>query len=538
MNRSLPELNCDYLVVGAGASGCVVASRLAERGIGRVLLLEAGGSDASPFLRLPGLAFAASSKGEFNWSFRVDPEPGMNARELVFLQGKVVGGSSSINGMIYARGHASQYDRWRAMGCEGWGFADLLPYFKKSERNFRGAGEWHGADGPVPLRRSQPGLPICDAFLEAASGAGYPVVDDLNANVDEGFGWYDVNIDRGRRASAARAFLNRDAGRANLRVSLRTEVLRIVHTRGRATGVEALRAGQRITIRAEREVIVCAGAIKSPQLLMLSGIGPADALRRIGIDVAVDSPGVGKNLQNHPAYRPRFSCSQPVTARNFTTPAGMLRAALAYASRRGGPLAESFASAGGFFRSSPDVDHADMQVVMLSALPGGGQRLRDLLPKEQGFALTVYQGTPYSRGEVALRSSDPLAAPAIRSGYFSDPRDIEVLADGVERMRELMRRPEIARYIGSTLAPPETVRTRADLVESIRRECATSYHQSGTCAMGSDSSSVLTPRLCVRGIEGLRVADASIIPVLPNAALHAVALMIGEKAAAMVAAAA
>ncbi len=531
------SLHCDYLVVGAGASGCVVASRLSENPDCEVVLIEAGGSDASPFLRVPGLGFAAGTIARYNWNFQVEPIPSLHDRRMIFLEGKVVGGSSSINGMIYTRGHSSNYDRWRDLGCTGWGFEDLLPFFRKSESNFRGASRWHGATGPMRLRRADPDLPIFDAFLEAAAAAGYPVVEDLNADHPGAFGWYDVNIDGGLRMSSPRSFLGAAASRRpNLKVLTRTEALRVLLTHGKATGVEALRQGVRTTISAAREVVLCAGAVKSPQLLMLSGIGPAEPLSRVGIEVAVDSPHVGKNLQNHPCYRPRFACSHPVTARNHTTVAGMLRAGLRYALWRNGPLAESFASAGGFFRSDPDLDLADMQAVMLSALPGqGGKHFLDLLPKEQGFGLTIYQGTPFSRGEITLRSSDPLAAPVIHSGYFNDPRDIEVLASGVQRIREMMRQPQIARYISAAIAPKDSVRSRGDLIEEIRLEAATSYHQSGTCAMGPEAKSVLDARLRVRGVSGLRVADTSIIPTLPNAALHAVALMIGEKAASMVA---
>ena len=525
----------DYVVVGAGAAGCVVAARLAEDPDNEVVLLEAGGSDRSPFLRLPGLGFAAGAIGKFNWNFVTEPIRALHDRRLTLLAGKVIGGSSSINGMIYTRGHSSEYDRWRELGCEGWGFDDLRPHFLRSEANVRGAGAWHGADGPMRLRRADPRLPICDAFLEAAAAAGLPVVDDLNANHAEGLGWYDVNIDRGLRASSAHAFLEPARRRRNLTVVTGAHAARIVLSAGRATGVEAVRDGARLVFEARREVVVCAGAIKSPQLLMLSGIGPADELRRHGIDVAVDSPRVGSDFQNHPCYRPQWACSAPVTARNHVGAAPMLRAGLAYALGRSGPLAESFASAGGFFRSDPDLPLADMQVVMLSALPPrGGQRIRDLLPKEQGFALTIYQGTPHSRGRVSLRSPDPLDAPLVQPGYFDDPRDIGILAAGVQRMRDVMRRPEIARHVRAAVAPPDSVRDRAALIEHVRREAATSYHQCGTCAMGPDDRAVLDARLRVRGVAGLRVADASVIPRLPNAALHAVSLMIGEKAAAMI----
>ncbi|RAI02419.1 glucose-methanol-choline oxidoreductase [Acuticoccus sediminis] len=525
----------DYIVVGAGASGSVVAARLSEDPAVSVMVIEAGGSDAHPVLRVPGLGFAAGSIARFNWNFVTEPIPDLGDRRMTLIQGKVMGGSSSLNGMIYTRGHSSEYDRWAEAGCTGWGFDALKPYFLKSEANARGAGVWHGADGPMRLRRADPKLAICEAFLEAAGASGIPIVDDLNANHAEGLGWYDVNIDRGRRLSASRAYLEPARGRANLAVVTNAQVLRVAIEGGRARGVVAVRNGQEVTYTASREVILCGGAIMTPALLMHSGIGPADALAAHGIEVAADAPGVGRNLQNHPCYRPRFACSAPVTARSHLSPAGVARAGLSYLAARSGPLAESFCSAGGFYRSDPDLPLADMQVVMLSALPPiGGRSALDLLPREEGFGLTIYQGTPHSRGRVSLRSADPLAPPVVRTGYFSDPRDIEVLAAGVERMRRVMRRPEIARWIKAEMAPGPAATTREALIEEIRRNAATSYHQCGTCAMGPDEGAVVDLRLRVRGVEGVRVADTSIMPRLPNAALHAPALMIGERAAALI----
>jgi len=521
----------DYIVVGAGASGSVVAARLSEDADCTVLLVEAGGSDASPYLRLPGFGFAAAAMARFNWNFVSEPVAALNGRRLTLYQGKVLGGSSSINGMIYTRGHSSEYDRWKAMGCEGWGAADVLPYFLKSEANFRGASKWHGADGPIRLRRSEPGLPICDAFLDAAEAAGYPIVGDLNSDPTQGMGWYDVNIDRGFRVSAARAYLGPAGGRRNFTLMLNTLARRIIFEGDRAVGLELQRGTGTQVVRARREVILCAGAIKSPHLLMLSGIGPAQQLSDAGIDVVVDSPRVGANLQNHPCYRPYFTCNAPVTARSHVSLMGAARAGLAWMGSRSGPLAESFASAGGFFCSDPALEQADMQVVLLSAMPPQGARsILGMLPREQGFGMTIYQGSPSSRGQVRLASADPLAAPVLDLRYFDDPSDLEQLATGVERMLDVVRRPQIARYVDRWVSPGDNIRTRAELVEVIRREAATSHHQSGTCAMGPGDA-VVDMQLQVRGVKGLRVADASIIPRLPNAALHAPVLMIGERAA-------
>ncbi|TMV08268.1 GMC family oxidoreductase [Arenibacterium halophilum] len=525
----------DYIVVGSGAAGSVVAARLSEDPGNRVLVLEAGGSDRNPLFRVPGLGFAAGAVPRYNWNFATQGIEVLGGRSMTILQGRVLGGSSSMNGMVYTRGHRAEYDRWAEMGCEGWGFDDLHPYFRKSEANWRAPSQMHGTEGPVRLRRADPRLPICDAFLEAAGAHGIEIVEDLNADHAEGLGWYDVNIDRGLRLSAPRAYLYPALDRDNLSLLTNTQVTRVVIEGGRATGVEAVSQGQRVTFHATCEVILCAGAVMSPKVLMLSGVGPADSLRQHGIAVVADSPSVGANFQNHPCYRPQWLCSEPVTARRHVTALGAAKAGVRYLLSRTGPLAESFASAGGFFKSDPSLDLADMQVVMLSALPaGGGARIRDLLPQRHGFGFTIYQGTPYSRGRVSLGSADPMAPPVVETGYFSDPRDLPILAAGVERIREIVRRPEIAKYVDREIAPGPSVDSRGSLIEAIRAGAGTSYHQCGTCAFGPGETAPLDLRLRVNGVAGLRVADTSVMPVLPNAALHAPTMMIGEKAAALI----
>ena len=451
----------------------------------------------------------------------------------------MLGGSSSINGMIYARGHPREYDIWRQMGCAGWSFDDVLPYFRRSEANERGDGPWHGGAGPVKVRRARPDLPICDAFLEAAAEDGFPVLDDLNADAGEGFGFYDINAGNGRRMSTATAYLEPAAQRPNLDIRTGATALRVIIDGRRASGVEALVGGRQVRISARQEVVLSAGAIKTPQLLMLSGVGPSDALSSHGIQVVRDAPNVGRNLQNHACYRLQYLCSAPVSASRHLRPHNAAAAALRYALFKTGPLAETYAVAGGYFRTDPGLEVSDAQVVLLSALgparTGGATfRIRDMLPDRHGFGLTVYQGSPLSRGAVSLRSADPLDRPRIEAGYFSDSRDMEVLLKAVKRMRGMMRRPAIAKYIDRELLPGEAVADDRSLEADIRHNGATAYHQCGTCAMGPREDSVVDSELRVRGVEGLRVADASIIPRIPNAALHAPAIMIGEKAAALI----
>ncbi|MBH67324.1 MAG: glucose-methanol-choline oxidoreductase [Rhodospirillaceae bacterium] len=536
--NNLPN-GCDYLVVGSGAAGSIVAARLSEDPQNNVLILEAGGGNRSPLLRIPGLGFAVANHPKFNWGFSTEPSSELNDRSLVWLQGRVLGGSSSINGMIYTRGHSREYDIWQQMGCNGWGSEDVLPYFKKLESKQREEGRRYEGEGPIQVRKAKPNIEICDAFLRAAQDEGYSLIDDMNSDPSEGFGFYDINAGNGLRMSSATAYLEPVMNRENLTVITNTQVLRILIKGDRAYGVEVLHKGIEKKITVEKEVIISSGAIKTPQLLMLSGIGPEDELRNLGIQVKIESPNVGKTLQNHACYRPQYICSEPVSASRHLKPWNAIKAGIQYSIWRTGPLAESYAVAGGFFKTSAELEISDAQVVLLSALgptkTGGADfRIRDLLPKEHGFGLTIYQGSPSSRGSVSLRSSNPLDPPVIHSGYFSDREDIEVLKKAVKRMQKLMQQPAIRRYIKREVIPGKNIESDDLLEAEIRQNGATAYHQCASCAMGANDDSVVDTKLRVRGILGLRVADASVMPRIPNAALHAPTLMIGEKAAAMI----
>jgi choline dehydrogenase len=523
----------DYVVVGAGAAGCVVAGRLSQTmPDARIALIEAGGHRLGLATKVPGTAFIASTPLRRNWNFETEPVPALNGRRLCWFQGRILSGSSSINGMLYLRGHSLEYDQWAQLGCHGWSFEQVLPYFKRAETNARGANEWHGDSDPIVVKPSQLDLPICDAFLAAAGEAGFPVVDELNADVAEGFGRIDTNIENGRRASTAVAYVQPARRRGNLELLSGTIAARIVIENSRARGVEILNDGLRQTIWAECEVILCGGTVNSPQLLMLSGIGPADHLSRLGIPVVVYAPEVGRNLQNHPSYALRFACSQPVTAYKYLNSRAALGIGLRYALSRGGSLAESYVATGGYMRSDPALAVSDTIVAMIPALitrGGVGFRLADLFPERHGFTVMVGSCRPLSRGHILLRSNDPTAHPRIFPEYFCEPEDLRALARSVRRMRDMIRERAIRDLIEAELAPGPIANEQAASEEDIRARAATFFHPSGTCRMGSDPTAVVDPRLRVIGLQGLRVADASIMPAALNACAHAAA-MIAEDA--------
>jgi choline dehydrogenase len=505
----------------------------------RIALIEAGRERLGVTTRVPGIAFIASTFPRQNWNYQTEPVPALNGRRLSWFQGRIFGGSSSINGMLYLRGHSLEYDQWAQRGCQGWSFDQVLPYFKKTETNSRGAGEWHGDNGPIGVKQSRLDLPICDAFLAAAGEAGYPVVDDLNADVAEGFGRIDTNIANGRRASTAVAFAQSGMKRGNLDLLSEAMAARIVIEGGRAKGVEIIRQGKRQTVWAEREIILCGGTVNSPQLLMLSGIGPAAHLAGLGIRAVLDAPEVGRNLQNHPAYSLRYACSRPVTAYKYLNPRAAIGMGMRYALTGGGSLAESYVATGGYMRSDPSLAVSDTIVVMVPALVTRradiGFRLRDMFPERHGFTVMVGSGRPLSRGHILLRNADPTTHPLIFPEYFSEPEDLHALARSVQRMREMMRGSAIRHLIEEELAPGPIANDQASIEADIRARCATYFHPSGTCRMGPEPTAVVDPQLRVNGIEGLRVVDASIMPAALNACTHAPTIMIGEKGAALIA---
>ncbi len=527
----METIEADYVVVGAGSAGCVAAARLSEDPRVRVVLLEAGGADRNPWIHIPlGYGKTIADPG-VNWCFETEPEAGLGDRRIFWPRGKVLGGSSSINGLLYVRGQAEDFDHWRQLGNTGWSFDDVLPYFKRSEGRITAGpvGDLHATGGPLAVSDLLDRHPLCEAYIEAAERIGVPRNDDFNGAEQEGVGYYHVTARRGRRCSAAVAFLRPAMKRANLRVLTRVHAERVTFAGTRATGVRFRRGDQTVNVTAAREVVLCGGAINSPQLLMLSGIGRADHLREHGIEVLHDLPGVGRNLQDHFQTRFAYRCKFPITVNDLmANPIRKLGVGLQYAMFRTGPLTISAGQVGIFARTRPELASPDIQfhfIVFSSDRPAEG------LHKFSGFTQNVCQLRPESRGEIRLKSSDPLAAPAIHANYLATELDRRTLVDGLKMCRELAAQPSLRHFIESEYLPGEGVQTDDELLDYARRYGGTIYHPCGTCKMGHDAMAVVDDELRVRGVSGLRVADASIMPTVISGNTNAACIMIGEKLA-------
>jgi choline dehydrogenase len=523
----------DTIIVGAGSAGCALAYRLSADPGRRVLLLESGPRDNTPFVHVPVGNFMVLGSPRRDWCFYTEPEAELHNRRIHWPRGKMLGGSSSINGMVYIRGHAGDYDEWAAAGNSGWSYGEVLPYFKKSEHNERGANEFHGVGGPLNVADLRYRGPISQAFIESCIAAGLPANDDFNGATQEGVGFYQVNQKDGRRCSSAVAFLRPALGRPNLTVLTGAHTTRVLIEGDRAVGVEYAQDGRRTTVRAAQEVILAGGAVNSPQLLLLSGIGPADELRALGIPVVHDLPGVGKNLQDHL----NVSIVTRASGRGALVTENPVRALWAYARGRAGPLTSNVVEAGGFARTEhagarPDIQFHTMPLLVDILNPTA----RTKLPGN-GYLLHVCLLRPKSRGEIALKSADPFADPAIQPRFLSEPDDLKVLIAATRRSRELLAGAPLAKYRGVELFPGPQAQSDAELAEFVRARATVVYHPVGTCKMGHDPLAVVDDALRVRGIEGLRVADASIIPTLIGGNTHAPAVMIAERCADMVLAA-
>src|SRR6266700_2042307 len=513
----------DYIIIGAGSAGCVLANRLSQDPTVKVLLLEAGGRDKRQEIHVP-LAFSKLFKSPCDWAYYTEPEPCLGNRSLYWPRGKVLGGSSSINAMIYIRGHHSDYDRWRDLGNPGWGYADVLPYFKKSENQEHGASEYHGAAGPLRVTNLRSPNPLSEAFIAAGQEAGYQRNPDFNGESQEGFGFYQVTQWNGKRHSAAAAFLHPVASRPNLTVRTDVHVSGISFEGNRAAIVSFQQGNGSVQERAEREVILCAGAIGSPQLLMLSGIGPAAHLRELDIPVVCNLPGVGGNLQDHPASAVVFECTKPVSLASAENLPNLLR----YMCFKNGPLTSNVAESGGFVKTSADGPLPDLQFHF-----GAGYFVEHGFQKHDGHAFTFGPTLlhPYSRGEIHLRSSNPLDAPSIRANYFADSRDLDVMLEGLKLARTLAATNALSRYRGRELHPGPDAKDNQALRAHIAKFTETLYHPVGTCKMGNDPAAVVDSELHVRGVEGLRVVDASVMPTVPGGNTNAPTIMVAEKAA-------
>ncbi|MFN3576975.1 MAG: choline dehydrogenase, partial [Tabrizicola sp.] len=515
--------------VGAGSAGCAIAYRLAEAGR-RVTVIEHGGSDAGPFIQMPGALSYPMNMGIYDWGFATEPEPHLGGRVLATPRGKVIGGSSSINGMVYVRGHARDFDTWAEMGADGWAYADVLPYFKRMETSHGGSGpEFRGTDGPLHVTRGKRENPLFDAFIEAGRQAGYPVTQDYNGRQQEGFGPFEATIHEGRRWSAANAYLKPALKGGNVQL-VRGFARRVVMEGRRAVGVEIdTRAGRQV-IRAGREVIVAASSINSPKLLMLSGIGPAAHLKEHGIEVIADRPGVGANLQDHLEIYMQFAASQPITLYKYWNLWGKAWVGAQWLFSRKGPGASNQFEACAFIRSRAGVEYPDIQYHFLPiAVRYDGKAVAE----GHGFQAHVGPMRSKSRGSVTLRSGNPTDAPVIRFNYMSHPEDWEDFRTCIRLTREIFGQEAFKPYLKAELQPGPKVQTDTELDDFLREHVESAYHPCGTCRMGraSDPMAVVDPECRVIGVEGLRVADSSIFPQVTNGNLNGPSIMTGEKAA-------
>ncbi|MCL4065518.1 choline dehydrogenase [Pseudomonas sp. GX19020] len=519
----------DYVIVGAGSAGCAMAYRLTEAGK-RVTVIEHGGSDFGPFIQMPGALSYPMNMGIYDWGLKSEPEPHLGGRVLATPRGKVIGGSSSINGMVYVRGHAKDYDTWARMGADGWSYADVLPYFKRMEHSHGGEGpEWRGTDGPLHITRGPRDNPLFDAFIEAGAAAGYPVTQDYNGRQQEGFGPMEATIWKGRRWSAANAYLKPALKTGNLQV-IRGLARKVVIENGRAVGVEVDTKAGRQVIRAGSEVILAASSLNSPKLLMLSGIGPAAHLKEHGIEVLADRPGVGANLQDHMEIYMQFQATQPITLYKYWNLFGKAWVGANWLFLGRGPGTSNQFEACGFIRSRAGVEYPDIQYHFLpiavrydgKAAAGG-----------HGFQVHVGPMRSKSRGSVTLRSSRPEDAPVIRFNYMSDPDDWVDFRACVRLTREIFAQDPMAQYVKSEIQPGPAVGTDAEIDAFIREHAESAYHPCGTARMGrrDDPMAVVDPECRVIGVEGLRLADSSIFPQVTNGNLNGPSIMTGEKAA-------
>jgi choline dehydrogenase len=525
----------DYIVTGAGSAGCVVAARLSESGRYRVLLLEAGGEDRYPWIHVPMGYGRLFSNPRVNWMYESEPEPELEGRSMYQPRGKVLGGTSSINGMVYMRGNPADYDEWRQRGCTGWDWDSVLPYFKKAEDQERGPDAFHGTGGPLRVSDQPARFELAEPWIAAAIEAGLPANNDFNNGQQEGAGPFQTTTKRRRRWSTSAAYLRPARDRKNLTVATNALATRVVFENGRATGVEYLRNGAGQSARTRGEVIVCGGVFNSPQLLQLSGLGPGELLHGLGIPVVRDMPAVGADLQDHFYVRLAFRCTKPITLNDVAnSPLRKAMAGVQYMLFRTGPLATNGICAGGFARSDQRLERPDIQLNF--SLWSFAERTRKgVYPHPfPGFTVSAVHLRPDARGEVRVKSADPLSPPAIRFNFLKTQYDLQALTAGMRLARKIVNQPALSDYVAAELIPGKDVNTDAEFEAAIRKNGISNLHPVGTCRMGTDEASVLDPRLRVRGIGRLRVVDASVMPSVPAGNTNAPSIMIGEKASDMI----
>jgi choline dehydrogenase len=519
----------DFVIVGAGSAGCAMAYRLSEEGKNTVCVLEYGGSDRGPFIQMPSALSYPMNMKLYNWGFESEPEPGLGGRRLATPRGKVVGGSSSINGMVYVRGHARDFDTWEEMGAKGWGFRHVQPYFKRQESSHGGEDGWRGNDGPLHVNRGPRANPLYQAFIEAGRQAGYPVTEDYNGHQQEGFGAMEMTVHGGIRWSAANAYLRPAMKRGNVRLITRALAHRVLLDGRRAVGVEYESGGTVRQVRARREVIIAASSINSPKLLQMSGIGAPGTLKAAGLGVVHALPGVGENLQDHLEVYFQFRSKEPVTLHSKLNwfSKGLIGARWLFL-RTGLGATNHFESCG-FIRSAAGIEYPDIQYHFLPAAMRYDGRAAY---SGHGFQVHVGPMRSKSRGFVRARSNDPREAPRILFNYLTHPDDLPEWRRAVRLTREVFRQPAMQRYVAEELQPGPGVEDDAGIDAFIREHCESAYHPCGTCRLGAadDPMAVVDPECRVIGIEGLRVADSSIMPQVTNGNLNAPTIMIGEKA--------
>ncbi|MGR3622895.1 choline dehydrogenase [Pseudophaeobacter sp.] len=524
-------MKADYVIVGAGSAGCAMAYRLSEAGKS-VLIIEHGGTDVGPLIQMPGALSYPMNMSMYDWGYKSQPEPHLDNRELVTPRGKVIGGSSSINGMVYVRGHAGDYNHWAESGAQGWSYADVLPYFKRMEtwdnRGQGGDADWRGKDGPLHVTRGPRDNPLHDAFVSAGEQAGYPVTEDYNGAQQEGFGPMEMTVYKGRRWSAANAYLRPALKRDNCEM-IRALARKVVIKDGRATGVEVERGGKVEVIEADVEVILAASSINSPKLLMLSGVGPAEHLAEHGIDVVADRPGVGQNLQDHLEFYFQYACKQPITLFKYWNLFGKALVGAQWFFRKTGLGASNQFESAAFIRSDKGVDYPDIQYHFLPiAVRYDGQAAAE----GHGFQAHVGPMRSDSRGEITLASADPKDAPKIFFNYMSTEQDWIDFRKCIRLTREVFGQEAMKPFVKHEIQPGDALQSDEELDGFIREHAESAYHPCGTCKMGAvdDPMAVVDPECRVIGVEGLRVADSSIFPRITNGNLNGPSIMTGEKA--------